>query len=334
MLGINSQILGPLLCLAVVTASLPVVVQLLRRAAIVDEPGVRSSHTISTPRGGGIAVILGVVFGIAIMPHGVWFSLTSAMLAFGAIGLLDDLRGLSVRLRLVLQMGASALVGALLVLNTSTVGLPIVAGAVTAIWLIGFVNVFNFMDGINGISGAHAVLGGIVFAILGIWIGDSSLPVAGATVAAGGLAFLPWNAVNAKVFLGDVGSYGLGAALAVLAAYAVLLGAPVEAVLAPLALYLADTAWTLQRRIRAREEWMQPHRTHVYQRLCDRGWSHQRVALVTIGFGSLLSGLGAASLSGQWQLRLLADIVAVAVLAAYLAAPRWSAASLRSAESS
>jgi UDP-N-acetylmuramyl pentapeptide phosphotransferase/UDP-N-acetylglucosamine-1-phosphate transferase len=93
---------------------------------------------------------------------------------------------------------------------------------------------------------------------------------------------------RARVFLGDVGSYRRGAALAVLAACAVLDGIPVEAALAPLALYLTDTAWTLQRRIRAGERWFEAHRSHTYQQLCDLGWSHQRVAAVTAGTTLLL----------------------------------------------
>jgi UDP-N-acetylmuramyl pentapeptide phosphotransferase/UDP-N-acetylglucosamine-1-phosphate transferase len=327
-----SLLLGPLLCLVATTAALPVVVRLLRRAAVLDEPGIRSSHAVPTPRGGGIAVVLGALIGVAVIHHGVWLPLTVAMLAFGGIGLVDDLRGSSVRLRLVLQFGTSAVVGTLLVVNTPGLTWHFAAGAVAAVWVMGFVNVFNFMDGINGISGAHALLGGAAFCGLGVWAGDPSLRVAGATLAVGGLAFLPWNALHAKVFLGDVGSYALGAGLAVSAAYAVTRGVPLEAALGPLALYLADTAWTLLRRIRAGEALLQPHRTHVYQRLCDVGWSHQRVTLVTIGVGLIVSGLGAASLTDHWQLRVVADALAVTVLAIYLAAPHWLGAPHRSLE--
>ena len=130
------------------------------------------------------------------------------------------------------------------------------AAVVLAVWVIGFVNAFNFMDGVNGISAAHAVLGGAAYACLGAWRHDAFLVAVGAAVAVGALAFLPWNAVRARVFLGDVGSYGLGPALAVLAACAVIGGIPVEAVAGPVALYLADTAWTLQRRIRSGESWL------------------------------------------------------------------------------
>lgn len=322
MFGVVETLVAPALCAAVATAAQPIVIRFLRRAAVVDVPGIRSSHSVPTLRGGGIAVVLGLVFGTALVPSGnILLPLVVALLAFGAIGVVEDLQGISVRLRLALQIAASATVGAMLVTEMTHPAMVLLAAAIIAVWVAGFVNVFNFMDGINGISGGHALLGGLVFAALGAWRGDASMVAAALTVAAGGLAFLPWNAIRARVFLGDVGSYALGAGMAVLAAYAVMRGVPPEAAIAPLALYLADTAWTLQRRIRAREPWLEPHRTHVYQRLCDLGWSHQRVAATTVGIALLVSLLGAASLSGIWQLRVLADCLGVLVLATYLRAP-------------
>ncbi len=143
----------------------------------------------------------------------------------------------------------------------------------------------------------------------------------GLAVAVGALAFLPWNAVRARVFLGDVGSYALGAALGVLAVIAVIHGVPPEAALGPLALYLADTAWTLQRRVRAGEGWSQAHRTHTYQRWCDVGWTHPEVTLVTAATTILVSLLGAMSLTGNLSLRLGCDLVGLTVLAVYLGSP-------------
>jgi len=114
-----------------------------------------------------------------------------------------------------------------------------------------------------------------------------------------------------------------------LAAYAVLQGIPVEAALGPLVLYIADTAWTLQRRIRAGERWLEPHRTHVYQQWCNVGWSHQRVTVVAAGTTIVLSLLGAASLAGNPILRGTADLAGAAVVLTYLRSPAllgWRAA--------
>jgi UDP-N-acetylmuramyl pentapeptide phosphotransferase/UDP-N-acetylglucosamine-1-phosphate transferase len=123
-----------------------------------------------------------------------------------------------------------------------------------------------------------------------------------------------------------VGSYTLGAAVAVLAAYAVLHHVPVEAAIGPLALYLADTAWTLQRRIRAGERWFEGHRTHIYQRWCDVGWSHQRVTVVSAAGTATLCLLGAVSLTGNPALRATADLAGAGLLAIYLGSPALMAA--------
>jgi UDP-GlcNAc:undecaprenyl-phosphate/decaprenyl-phosphate GlcNAc-1-phosphate transferase len=307
---------------AVVVVTEPVAIALLRRAAAVDMPGRRSSHTIPTLRGGGAPVAAGLVVAAAAMHSVPSAAFGIAVAMFAAIGFAEDLCGLSVGERLVLQCCAAIVVACLLVspVQMSAARTAAVA-AVAAVWVAGVVNAFNFMDGVNGISAAHALIGGVAYGCLGAWHTDPFLITAGAAVAAVALAFLPWNAVRARVFLGDVGSYGLGAALAVLAAYAVLHGVPAEAAIAPLALYLADTAWTLQRRIRAGERWLKPHRTHTYQRWCDAGWSHQRVTAVTAAGTILLCLLGAASLTGQPIPRVAADLAGAGLLAAYLRSP-------------
>src|ERR1019366_2569860 len=175
-------------CGAFVLAAEPVTIPLLQRAAAIDVPSLRSSHSVPTPRGGGAPIALGLVLA-ALLIHSATAMTFAAAVAF------------------------------LLIART---GLPPAAKAaaavVVAVWVIGFVNAFNFMDGVNGISAAHALIGGAAYACLGAWRQDTFLVAVGAAVAVGALAFLPWNAVRARVFLGDVGSYGLGAALAVLAA--------------------------------------------------------------------------------------------------------------------
>jgi UDP-N-acetylmuramyl pentapeptide phosphotransferase/UDP-N-acetylglucosamine-1-phosphate transferase len=144
----------------------------------------------------------------------------------------------------------------------------------------------------------------------------------GLATAVGACAFLPWNAVRARVFLGDVGSYALGAALAVLAACAILRGVPAEAAAGPVALYLTDTAWTLQRRIRRGERWLEAHRTHTYQRCCGGGLSHQEVTVLTAGATAALCLLGMISLLGSTPARVTADLAGLTLLVAYLSSPK------------
>jgi UDP-GlcNAc:undecaprenyl-phosphate GlcNAc-1-phosphate transferase len=320
--GELSDLLAVTACGAVVTAAEALTIPLLRRAAIVDIPGRRSSHTVPTPRGGGIPVAAGLLVAAGVIGGVTAAAFACAVFLFGLLGLAEDLRGLPVGSRLVMQAAGSAIVAAVLVKDLAAPGVVLVLMVVLgAVWITGFVNAFNFMDGVNGISGAHALIAGIVYACLGIWRHNEFLVPAGAVVAVSALAFLPWNAGRARVFLGDVGSYALGAALAFLAAYAILHAIPPEAALGPLILYVADTAWTLQRRIRVGERWLEPHRTHVYQQWCDVGWSHQRVTTTAATATILLSLLGAASLTGAPALRIAADLAAAGVVLVYLRSP-------------
>ena len=169
----------------------------------------------------GLLVAVVLVRGVAAVPFG------AAIGFFGALGFVDDLHGLTAIRRLLLQCVGSAGIAALLI---TPLRLPVAALAaltlVTAVWLMGFVNAFNFMDGVNGISAAHAMIAGVAYACFGQWRQDSFLLAMGLAVAVAALAFLPWNGGRARVFLGDVGSYALGAALAVLAVTALIHGLP------------------------------------------------------------------------------------------------------------
>ena len=309
-------------CGVVVLIAEPLTIPLLRRLAAIDTPGARSSHTTPTPRGGGLPIVVGLLVAVALVRGAEAVPFVAAIGFFAALGFVDDLRGLTAIRRLVLQCVGSAVIAAVLITPLSmSAGMLAALTLVTTVWVMGFVNAFNFMDGINGISGAHAVIAGVAYACFGQWRQDPFLVAMGLAVAVGALAFLPWNAIRARVFLGDVGSYALGAALAVLAVTAVIEGVPPEAALGPLALYVADTAWTLQRRVRAGERWTEAHRTHTYQRWCDVGWTHQEVTLITAAITILISLLGAVSLAGNLDLRLAADLAALAVLAVYLGSP-------------
>jgi len=309
-------------CGGTVLLAEPLTVAVLRRWKVIDVPCHRSSHIVPTPRGGGLPIAAGLLLAVVLTHYAASVAFATGVGFLGALGLADDIRALPVRFRVVLQGVGSAVTAGLLM---TPLHLPVMeeAGLVlaAAVWITGFVNVFNFMDGVNGISAVHALIAGVAYACYGTWGQHRFLTAASLAVAVGALLFLPWNAGRAWVFLGDVGSYALGAALAVLSAVAVLHGVPVEAVLGPLVLYLADTGWTLQRRIRTGEPWLQSHRTHVYQQWFDAGWSHQEVTLLTGALTILLTLLGAMSLTHNWPLRAAADLSGLALLAGYLHSP-------------
>ena len=130
--------------------------------------------------------------------------------------------------------------------------------------VVGFVNAFNFMDGIDGISALNAVVM-VLWLAMNSYDVDNELSVLCLVVAAAVVGFAPFNLPRARLFLGDVGSYGLGVALSGCAVLAWAGGVPTTVVLAPFVIYLADTSTTLVRRALRRESVTTAHREHVYQ---------------------------------------------------------------------
>jgi UDP-GlcNAc:undecaprenyl-phosphate GlcNAc-1-phosphate transferase len=312
---------------ALVLVSAPMARVILGRARVVDIPTARSSHVEETTRGGGVAVALGCAAAAVVSRQVVGATragLLVAAVGMGLIGLVDDLRPLEPWPRLLAQIAVSAV--AVGVLDQSVHG-PLWWQAVFSVgvfvWIIGYVNAFNFMDGINGISVAQAVVAGIAWWILGVTQHVPALAFTGLVVAAASAAFAPFNVPRARMFLGDVGSYFLGGWLAVAAVIGLRSGIPPEAVLAPLALYCADTSLTLIGRFRRGEAWNRPHRQHVYQRLVQYGWTHTRTSLSVAAAMTVCACFGALSLTGSIALRAAGDLVVGLVLLAYVVNP-WS----------
>lgn len=301
-------------------ALLPMVTRVLRRIGAFDHPTPRSSHTWPTLRGGGIAPAGAMLVALAVAdaaPSRARLYLAVTAGAFGAVGLAEDVRGIHVFGRLGLQAVAS--VAALPVVGL--VDWPAWAGVLVVLWLMGFVNAFNFMDGINGISSACALVTGAAWWVVGDAAGVEVLAGGGLVAAAAALGFGPANVPSARMFLGDTGSYFLGAWLAVLAVLGVGAGAPLEAVIAPLVLYLADTGTTLLRRVARGERWHEAHADHAYQRLVRAGWSHTTTTVFVGGLMAVIATLGMLAFSESAAIRAAGDLGIVIVVVGYLWLP-------------
>lgn len=264
----------------------------LVRANIIDHPNRRSSHSRPTARGGGIAIML-VVLAVAVgggLPQsqpGVLATLLGAAILLAVVSFVDDLISLPAALRFGFH--AVAAVAALVVLkglglnSVNDLIWPWLAVAVVwflgFLWIVGYTNAFNFMDGINGLATGQAIMTGFGMALLGGLAvhGYYNTPVLwSVAVASAALGFLPHNFPQARMFMGDVGSAPLGFWLAVLALW-LAMNAGVW-LLIPLVLlhanFVLDTGITLLRRIVRGERWYEPHREHFYQRLVRSGKSH------------------------------------------------------------
>ena len=294
----------------------------LRRNRL-DVPNERSSHHVPTPRNGGSAMAIAVVFAV-----GVFGPVIDAQLAvLGAAALLvvllalaDEHRALPQWLRLLVQFIVATT--AVLALEYWPPGFadaisrdspPIwVLGAVAILWITWVINAYNFMDGINGIASTEAIVCGVTLGLLFGRASDIGGQVIAFSLAAAALGFLPWNFPTASIFMGDVGAYMFGFFFSALA-----LRAGAEHMLIPAALpllpFVADATVTLMRRIVKGEAFFRAHRSHYYQRLNILGWSHGRVTTLWTGLAVACSMVALAYESLSSVNRALAVVALLAV---------------------
>jgi UDP-N-acetylmuramyl pentapeptide phosphotransferase/UDP-N-acetylglucosamine-1-phosphate transferase len=293
---------------------------LLVRRAILDRPNERSSHDTPTPRGGGLAVIsvlLPAWIAAALLTGAStpWTMLGGA-LALAAVSWRDDVRGLGILWRLGTQILAVAA-------GLATLGGPVFQGllpewldalAAGFLWLW-FVNLYNFMDGIDGIAAVEtaSIGGGVALVVLAAATGPTGIAAWGLALAAAALGFLPWNWHRAKLFLGDVGSVPLGYLAGWLLLSLAAAGAWKAALILPL-YYLADATITLLRRLRRGEQIWRAHREHYYQRAVQNGMSHASVVKAVLAGNLALVGLALGAEMGLGSLALVMAGTVAAIL--------------------
>ena len=274
----------------------------LRKRQILDLPNERSSHVRPTPRGGGLAVTPIVLAGWLILA-GLGLALSGQLIVMGgALALLllswrDDRRSLPAYLRLFVHLaavaaGLSALPDHQFVFQGL---LPFWADRLlAAILWVWFLNLYNFMDGIDGITGIETLCIAVGLILM------SPAQAQGAVLAGASLGFLVWNWHPAKIFLGDSGSVPLGYLLAWLLLRLAAQGLWAPALILP-AYYLADATITISKRALRREKIWQAHRQHFYQRAVQGGSSHSRVALLILLSDVALVEAASWSRVSLWQ---------------------------------
>lgn len=257
------------------------------RAALLDHPGERRSHAVATPRGGGIAIVVAVLPLLVALwlrdaqSRVLFAPIGAGLLLVAGIGWCDDHRPLPASLRLAVHAVAAALLAwALHAAGAS----PAVAASGFVLALV-LVNVWNFMDGIDGLATSQALVAALAYALFaGIGAGGA-VAWLGVALAAGCAGFLPFNLPRARIFLGDVGSGALGYLLAALAALSLQAAGRDQAplLLLPLLAFAVDASLTLARRILRRERWWEPHVQHAYQALARRR-GHGPVTVAFLGW--------------------------------------------------
>lgn len=304
------------------------------RSNLLDMPNARSSHSVPTPRGGGMAIVLAFFAGaMALVSSGALApKLLIALLsgtAVAAIGFWDDRHEVSARVRFAVHVATAAFAVGLLgglptaVFHRLGVVDPWLCALLGIFVLTAAINLFNFMDGIDGIAASQAIFmsmaGAAINAAAG---GEAGLTTCMACLAAAAAGFLMLNWPPARLFMGDVGSGFLGFTIAILAfeqSRSARIPIGVWGILG--GVFLVDATTTLLHRMARGDPWLQPHRTHAYQHLSRRWGGHLPVTLaaLAVNLGWLFPWAWLAAFHPAWSVFCvtvaLAPLVAVAVVA-------------------
>lgn len=278
--------------LAASVTSLVIAILLLSKVGrlIQDVPNERSLHKIPTPRIGGLGIVAGIVAAWALSFDALPWWIILPMLGVFALSILDDVHGLPVRVRFLAQSGAALLV----LLGSGLAAQPLLL-TILLLVIVWMTNLYNFMDGSDGLAGGMAFFGFAAYGIAALLGGSETQALLNLSISAAAFGFLCFNFPPAKVFMGDAGSIPLG----FLAATMGLLGwqQGLWAWWFPLLVFspfVVDASVTLMRRKLRGAKITQAHREHYYQRLVQMGWKHRDVALAEYALMSISGGLALA----------------------------------------
>lgn len=304
---------APLVALVTTLLALTLILTVGKRAVVHDIPNARSLHDKPVPRVGGIALLAGVIAGWALLaPFWNWW-LMLPLAGLFALSLADDVRGLSARMRLLFHFAAA---------------LTALAGAGLAMWgllplllfTVWMTNLYNFMDGSDGLAGGMALFGFGGYGAAAWLAGNDGFALLNLSIAGAALGFLVFNFHPARVFMGDAGSIPLGFLAALLGIHGW------QAELWPFwfpilafSPFVVDATLTLFKRIKRGERLSQAHRSHYYQRLVQMGWGHRNTALAeyVLMLASVSAALWARALPQAGQAGvLLVAVMAYSVIAA------------------
>lgn len=290
------------------------------RLYLLDHPNERSLHTLPTPRTGGVAILAGIVFAVPalLFVTGGAGPIVELMVGAGliaALSFLDDRHGLPVVVRFLGHVIGAGLVvlGAGLTLPPLFLGVSVLWPAwlglgLSVLFLVWMVNLYNFMDGMDGFAGGMALIGFGTLAVFGLLGGNLLFTALSFTIAAAAGGFLIYNFPPARIFMGDTGSAGLGLLAGGLSLWGARDGIfPFWAALLVFSPFIVDASFTLLRRLFRGERIWQAHKSHYYQRLVQSGLGHQKTVLYeyALMLACGLSALFARYLNPQEQVALL-----------------------------
>jgi len=300
--------------------------QVALASGMVSLPGARQSHRNATPTGGGLGLVFSILLVtlclelIVSLPFFWWKNVLPGVMLLAIVGWRDDKLPVSPLLRLLIQLAVS-----IWLIGFGWLDFPWrdqvfwTCAIVAVIWLM---NLYNFMDGSNGMAGFQGVFAGMTMALLLQLGGESSMALLALVVAAACAGFLPLNFPHARVFMGDASSVPLGFVFAAFAVYGIQtgsIGLPLSILI--MSVFLVDATLTLLARAFRGERWYTAHAQHVYQRLIAQGWSHRQVLVVyqAINVVLVLPAMALAKMYPQYALETVASTLLLLGASWYIA---------------
>ena len=305
------------------------------RLYILDHPTDRSLHSQPVPRSGGVAIVISIlVVGTVCVLRGAipgglaW--LATALVLVAGVGFIDDRRSLSPLLRLLVHGVAAVLVlmGGFMLEHLELPGWAVtlpraLAVLMTCLFVVWMINLYNFMDGMDGFAGGMTCIGFGSFALIGGFAGHTLFALLSVTIALAALGFLRFNFPPARIFLGDAGSYSLGLLAAGFTLWGVRDGLfPLWIPVLIFSPFIVDATVTLIWRTMRGEPVWKAHRTHFYQRLVQSGWSHRTTVLWE--YALMLAGAASAVLALQMP-PFMQGLMIIGWMVLYVALIVWAA---------
>lgn len=311
----------------------PLVKRLAFKIGAVDAPNYRKVHARIMPRLGGLAIFLSFLIAVAIFQpiliineNGSNFLLAIIIGAciIVATGVVDDMREISAKAKLVGQLLAALIVIFVGGIQIDMITLPFVGELnfgflsipLTILWIVGITNAINLIDGLDGLAAGVSTIALITLAVMAIIMGNMFVLAIAAILAAATSGFLFYNFHPAKIFMGDTGALFLGFMISVLA----LLGfknITFVALIIPviiLGVPISDTFFAIVRRVRMKKKWSDPDKSHLHHRLLDMGFTHRQTVLIIYGI-AIMFGLAAIifSMAKVWGAILLVAVILTAI---------------------
>ncbi|KOS60754.1 undecaprenyl/decaprenyl-phosphate alpha-N-acetylglucosaminyl 1-phosphate transferase [Lysinibacillus agricola] len=311
----------------------PLVKRLAFRIGAVDAPNYRKVHARIMPRLGGLAIFLAFLIAVAIFypilihnENGSEFLLSIIIGAciIVATGVIDDMREISAKAKLVGQLAAALIVIFVGGIQIEMVNLPFVGELnfgllsipLTILWIVGITNAINLIDGLDGLAAGVSTIALITLAVMAFILSNMFVLAIASILAAATFGFLFYNFHPAKIFMGDTGALFLGFMISVLA----LLGfknITFVALIIPviiLGVPISDTFFAIVRRVRMKKKWSDPDKSHLHHRLLDMGFTHRQTVLIIYAI-AMMFGIAAIifSMAKVWGAILLVAVILTAI---------------------